>query len=319
MRVSLTRLGFGAAPIGNLYQEVSDEQAHTAVDVAWDNGVRYFDTAPHYGLGLSEQRLGEALAARPRSEFVLSTKVGRLLEPSDAGGDDLANGFAVPASHRRVWDFSADGVKRSLESSLDRLGTDHVDVVYLHDPDGHWEQASREGIPALVGLREQGVVGAIGVGMNQWEMPARFVRETDVDVVMLAGRYTLLEQDSVEEFLPLCLERGVAVVAAGVFNSGLLAQAAVPDGAMYDYAAAPPEVVDRARRIAAVCEGVGVALPQAAIQFPLGHPAVVGVVVGSRTAGQMEANAGHFAAPVPVGLWGALRAEGLLRSEVPGL
>lgn len=317
MKVSLTRLGFGAAPIGNLFLELPEEEAHAAVDAAWDSGVRYFDTAPHYGLGLSERRLGAALAGRPRSDYVVSTKVGRLLEPSDGGGDDLANGFAVPADRRRVWDFSADGVRRSLESSLERLGTDHVDVVYLHDPDDHWEEASRQGIPALVELREQGVVGAIGVGMNQWEMPARFVRETDVDVVMLAGRYTLLEQTALSEFLPLCAERGVAVVAAGVFNSGLLSRPEVPDDAKYDYADAPANVVDRARRIAAVCAEHGVVLPQVAIQFALGHPAVVSVVIGSRTAEQMRCNAEHFAAPIPTELWSSLRDKGLLDAEVP--
>jgi D-threo-aldose 1-dehydrogenase len=317
VKVSLTRLGFGSAPIGNLYREISDGEAHAAIDAAWDSGVRYFDTAPHYGLGLSERRLGAALAGRPRSEYVISTKVGRLLEPSDGVGNDLADGFDVPADHRRVWDFSADGVRRSLESSLERLGTDHVEVVYLHDPDDHWEQASREGVPALVELREQGVVGAIGVGMNQWEMPARFVRETDVDVVMLAGRYTLLEQAALPEFLPLCVERGVSVVAAGVFNSGLLSRPEVADDAKYDYAEAPADVVDRARRIAAVCAEHGVVLPQVAIQFALGHPAVVSVVIGSRTAEQMRQNAGHFAAPVPAELWSSLQDKGLLDAEVP--
>jgi D-threo-aldose 1-dehydrogenase len=317
VKVSLTRLGFGAAPIGNLYRAISDEEARAAVDVAWDSGIRYFDTAPHYGLGLSERRLGAALASRPRSEYVISTKVGRILEPSSGGGDDLANGFAVQATQRRVWDFSADGVRRSLESSLERLGTDHVEMVYLHDPDDHWEQASAEGIPALVELREQGVIDAIGVGMNQWQLPARFVRACDIDVVMLAGRYTLLEQDALAEFLPLCSERDVAVVAAGVFNSGLLSRPVVPENAKYDYDEAPPELVDRARRIAAVCDQHGVTLPQVAIQFPLGHPSVACVVIGSRTAEQMKSNAEHFEAPIPAALWTALQDEGLLPAEVP--
>jgi D-threo-aldose 1-dehydrogenase len=316
--VDVTRLGFGGAPIGNLYSEVSDVEARGAVDAAWDAGIRYFDTAPHYGLGLSERRLGAALADRPRDEYVLSTKVGRLLAPADGVGDDIeAGGFAVPATHRRVWDFTADGIKRSLESSLDRLGVDRVEIVYLHDPDDHWEQAASEGFPALAELRAQGVVGAIGVGMNQWEMPARFVRETDVDVVMLAGRYTLLEQHALPEFLPLCQERGVSVVAAGAFNSGLLARPEVPQDAKYDYAAAPPELVNRASRIAEVCERYGVTLPQVAIQFPLGHPAVSCVVIGSRTAEQMRANAEHFEVAVPPSLWEELRAEGLLGEEVP--
>jgi D-threo-aldose 1-dehydrogenase len=216
-----------------------------------------------------------------------------------------------------VWDFSADGVKRSLESSLDRLGTDHVEVVYLHDPDDHWAQASAEGVPALVELREQGVIGAIGVGMNQWELPARFVRETDIDVVMLAGRYTLLEQAALAEFLPLCAERDVTVVAAGVFNSGLLSRPVVPDAAKYNYADAPLELVDRARRVAAVCDRHGVTLPQVAIQFPLGHPAVSCVVIGSRTAEQMRANAESFQVAIPPQLWAELRAENLIAEDVP--
>ena len=219
----ISGLGFGGAPIANLYAEVSDEDAMATIDAAWDAGVRYFDTAPHYGLGLSERRIGAALAVRPRSQFTVSTKVGRILEPYDGGGLDDA-GFLVPATHRRVWDFSADGVRRSLDSSLDRLGLDHVDVVYLHDPDNHWDQAIREGLPALQSLKEQGVVRAIGVGMNQWQMPERFIREASLDYVMLAGRYTLLEQESLASFLPLCLESGVSVVAVAIFNSGLLAR-----------------------------------------------------------------------------------------------
>ena len=317
-RIALPRLGFGGAPIGNLYHAVSDVDARAAVDAAWDAGVRYFDTAPHYGLGLGERRLGAALADRPRAEFVLSTKVGRLLEPSSGGGSDLpVGGFDVPAAHRRVWDFSADGVIRSLTESLDRLGLDRIDVVYLHDPDDHGDWAIREAVPALVELRDRGVVGAIGVGMNQWELPARFVRETDVDLVMLAGRYTLLEQPALAEFLPLCEQRGVGVVAAGVFNSGLLARARVPDRANYNYADAPPELVARARRIAEVCDQHDVELPRAAAQFPLGHPAVVSVVVGARNGDQMRQNADRFADPVPAQLWADLRAAGLLDQEVP--
>jgi D-threo-aldose 1-dehydrogenase len=307
--IPLSRLGFGGGPIGNLYAEVSDSDAFGALEAAWEAGVRYFDTAPHYGLGLSERRLGSFLASRPRDSFVVSTKVGRVLEPWSGGGDDLANGFAVPATARRRWDFSADGVRRSLESSLDRLGLDRVDVVYLHDPDAHWEEAVSAALPALAGLRSEGVVGAIGVGMNQWEMPARFVREADLDVVLPAGRYTVLEQTGVP-LLESCLERGVAVVAAGVFNSGLLARPEV--GATYDYRAAPAFLVERARRIAAVCSRHGVTLPQAAVQFPFRHPAVVSVLLGVRTADEMRANAAAFAAPVPDALWDDLRAEELL-------
>jgi len=317
VKVAVSRLGFGAAPIGNLYREISDEEAFGAVEAAWQTGVRYFDTAPHYGLGLSERRLGVALSGRPRDEYVISTKVGRLLEPFDGEGLDDEGGFAVPRHFRRVWDFSADGVRRSIESSLERLGTDRVEIVYLHDPDDHWASAFGEAYPALEDLRSQGVVGAIGVGMNQWEMPERFVRETDIDVVMLAGRYTLLEQPSLPSFLPACVERGVSVVACGVFNSGLLSKPEVAADARYNYAEAPVELIERARSIAQVCGRHGVTLPQAAIQFALGHPAVVSVVIGSRTAEQMSANAANFAAAIPEDLWNELKALNLIDPEVP--
>ncbi|GAA2672877.1 MULTISPECIES: aldo/keto reductase [Actinosynnema] len=296
------RLGFGAAPLGNLYEPVADADAEAAVRAAWEAGIRYYDTAPHYGLGLSERRLGAALAGVPRAELVLSTKVGRLLEPTTPVGDDLANGFAVPADARRVWDFSADGVRRSLESSADRLGVDRVDVVYLHDPDHHWRQAIDEAYPALADLRDQGVVRAVGVGMNQWRVPERFVRETDLDVVLLAGRHTLLER-SATGLLDLCAERGVAVVAAAPFNSGLLAERDVPDGATHDYAPAPPELLERARALARTCAAHGVDLPSAALQFPLRHPAVRSVLVGMRSAAQVRANAAALAATVPGALW----------------
>jgi D-threo-aldose 1-dehydrogenase len=312
----ISGLGFGGAPIANLYTEVSDADARAAIDAAWDAGVRYFDTAPHYGLGLSERRLGAALADRPRDEFVVSTKVGRVLEPFGGGGLDDA-GFLVPATHRRVWDFSADGVRRSLESSLERLGLDHVDIVYLHDPDNHWEQAVSEGLPALQSLKEQGVIRAIGVGMNQWQMPERFIREASLDYVMLAGRYTLLEQDSLASFLPLCLERNVSVVAVAIFNSGLLARPEVPTDATYNYAAAPAEVLTRARRIADVCKRHDAVLPQAALQFPFGHPAVKAISVGVRTSAEITENAALLADTVPAQLWADLKSEGLLGADVP--
>ncbi|TCO48848.1 aldo/keto reductase [Actinocrispum wychmicini] len=310
--VDVTTFGFGAAGIGNLYTTVSDADAEATLQAAWDAGVRYFDTAPHYGLGLSERRLGKFLAGLPRASFVVSTKVGRLLEPIVADGLDLANGFAVPRSHRRVWDFSADGIKRSVESSLERLGLDRVDVLLLHDPDDHWETAAGEGFSTLASLRSQGVVGAVGVGMNQWQMPARFIRETSIDVVMLAGRYTLLEQTAATEFLPLCAERGVSVLAAGVFNSGLLARAQIQDNAKYNYVEAPRELVDRAQRIASVCAQYDVTLPQAAVQFVLRDPSVASVVLGVKSAAQVERNARLFTEPVPGQLWDDLCAEGLL-------
>jgi D-threo-aldose 1-dehydrogenase len=315
--LTLSELSLGCAQLGNLYREVSDADARATVDAAWEQGVRYFDTAPHYGLGLSERRLGSALADRPRREFMLSSKVGRLLEPLDPieGLDD--QGFMVPATHRRVWDFSRDGIRRSLEASLQRLGLDRLDLIYLHDPDDHWEDVLASGYPALDELRSEGIVSAIGAGMNQSAMLADLVRETSVDVLMLAGRYTLLEQDCLDDLLPLCEARGVAVVAAGVFNSGLLAQPSPSPNAKYDYAEAPPDRVERARAVAAVCERHGTTLPAAAIAFPLAHPAVVSVCVGARSAAQMERNAALFREAIAPDLWSELKAERLLREDAP--
>ncbi len=318
--VRLTSLGFGAAQVGNLYRAITDDEARVAVDTAWAGGLRYFDTAPHYGLGLSERRLGAALVGRPREEYVVSTKVGRLLVPSPAtAGRRDDQGFAVPAALRRVWDFSRDGVLRSLEASLERTGLDRVDVVYVHDPDDFGDQAVREAIPALVELREQGVVGAVGAGMNQSAMLARFVRETDVDVVMCAGRFTLLEQPALDDLLPLAAERGVGIVVAGVYNSGLLAHEAPPDDVTYDYAQAPAALLERTHRLAAVCADHGVTLPQAALAYVRTHPAVVSTVVGMRTAGQVRATLDRADAVVPDDLWPALARAGLLDARaLPG-
>jgi D-threo-aldose 1-dehydrogenase len=312
---TLSRLGFGAAGIGNLYTEVGEEQAHEAVAAAWQRGVRYFDTAPHYGLGLSERRLGEALREYPRAEYTVSTKVGRRLEPSTGGGDDLANGFAVPATHRRVWDFSEDGVRRTLEAGLQRLGLDRVDVVYLHDPDEHAEEAFREGYPALEKLRSEGVVGAIGAGMNQTGMLTRFVRDTDVDVVLCAGRYTLLDHSALTELLPAAVERGTSVVIGGAFNSGLLADP--KPGATYNYAAAPPELLDRALHLKSVADRHGTTLRAAALAFCAAHPAVASVLVGVRSAAEVHDCADQFAATVPTAFWQELRDTGLLSADVP--
>lgn len=313
----LTELSLGCSQLGNLYRAVGDDEARATVDAAWECGIRYFDTAPHYGLGLSERRLGAALAGRARDEFVVSTKVGRLLHPTGgvAGRDD--QGFDVPATHRRVWDFSRDGVLRSLESSLERLGFDRVDLVYLHDPDDHWDDALRLAYPALEELRSQGVVSGIGAGMNQTAMLADFARHTDLDTFMLAGRYTLLGQGALDELLPLCEARGIGVVAAGVFNSGLLARDVPTRDAHYDYGDVPPGIAERARLTAEVCVSEGTTVPAAAIAFPLGHPAVVSVCVGARSPAQVERNAALYAAGVPVELWPSLRARGLLRPDAP--
>ncbi|WFE54562.1 aldo/keto reductase [Micromonospora sp. WMMD1155] len=309
----LSPLGFGASQGGNLFRRTSDEDFAAAVDTAWAGGVRYFDTAPHYGLGLSERRLGAALRSRPRAEYVVSTKVGRLLVPSpETAHRRDPEGFDVPADHRRVWDFSRDGVHRSVEASLRRTGLDRIDVVYLHDPDDHWEQAAYEAVPALVELREQGVIGAIGAGMNQSAMLARFVTETDVDVVMCAGRYTLLEQGALTDLLPAAQARRVGVVIAGVYNSGLLARDLPPSDAAYDYRQAPVEVIGQARRIARVCQTYGVTLPEAALAFVRRHPAVVSTVVGVRDAVQATETLRRFDTDVPDQLWAALYEAGLL-------
>ncbi|MEU6260215.1 aldo/keto reductase [Streptomyces sp. NPDC047043] len=309
-------LAFGAAGIGNLLTPVSDQEAAEALAVAWESGIRSFDTAPHYGLGLSERRLGAALRDRPRADYSVSTKVGRLLEPvAEVAGDDLANGFAVPATHRRVWDFSADGVRRSLESSLERLGLDHVDTVYLHDPDDHTEQALTEAYPALERLRGEGLVKAVGIGMNQTAVPARFVRETDIDVVLLAGRYSLIDPSGLADLLPEAHRRGTSVIVGGVFNSGLLA--APSPGITYDYAPVPEELLRQAMRLQEVCERHGLPLRAAAARFPLGHPAVTAVLIGLRSAQQVRDAVEQFRRPVPDALWHELRTAGLLGPDVP--
>jgi D-threo-aldose 1-dehydrogenase len=315
--LDLSPLSLGCAQLGNLYVECSDADAMATVDAAWGLGIRYYDTAPHYGLGLSERRLGAALRERPRDDYVLSTKVGRLIRPADPPRERDTEGFVVPGDRRRVWDFSRDGIRRSLEESLGRLGLDRVDVAYLHDPDDHYREVIDHAYPALEELRSEGVVRAIGAGMNQAEMLADFARHTDMDLLMLAGRYTLLEQHALDDLLPECQRRGVGVVAAGVFNSGLLARARPGGDAKYDYGDAPPDLIARATALAAVCERHGVTLPQAALAFPAAHPAVVSVCVGARSPEQVERNARLFAAGVPDALWEELKAEGLVRADAP--
>ena len=311
-------LGFGGASAGNLFRPVSDDDVAAAVEAAWSAGIRYFDTAPHYGLGLSEQRIGAALAGRRRPDLVMSTKVGRRLIPSPAQSGEMdPAGFLVPASHRRVWDFSRDGVLRSLEDSLRRLGLDRVDIAYLHDPDDHWEQALGQALPTLIDLRRQGVISAVGVGMVQSQMLTRFVRESDVDLVMCAGRYTLLDQSAGADLLPAAAERGVGVVAAGVYNSGLLARSRPSSDATFDYVKAAPDLLDRAHRIADICEEYGVTLPQAALAFVRAHPAVVSTVVGLRDADEVTDTVQRSAAAVPHEVWDRLRAAELLPRHVP--
>ncbi|WP_416983795.1 aldo/keto reductase [Streptomyces sp. T028] len=315
--LELTELGFGGSVIGNLYRVSPDEDAAAAVDVAWNAGIRYFDTAPHYGLGLSEHRLGLALRERRRDSYVISSKVGRLLVPNEVPRGVDSEGFVVRDDLCRQWDFSRDGVLRSIEETLRRTGLDRLDIVYLHDPDDHWRQAADHAMPALADLRGQGVVSAIGVGMNQSAMLARFLRETAADVVMLAGRYTLLDQSALDDVLPAAQEHGKSVVAAGVFNSGLLAHDRPAQGMTYDYRAAPAQIVARAQAIAEVCEWHGSSLRAAAVSFPFTHAAVANVTLGMGTAAHVLQNVDLHRQVPPPGLWADLRARGLLRRDVP--
>lgn len=311
--VPVTEVGLGGAQLGNLHRAMDELAARRLVETAWSSGIRYFDTAPHYGLGLSERRLGECLAAYPKDEYVLSTKVGRLLVPNPDGAhrrDD--EGFEVPALTRREWDFSRSGVLRCLEQSWGRIGTDRIDVVYLHDAEHHWDQACREAFPTLLELRDQGVIRAVGAGMSHPHLLADLIQRFDVDIVMCAGRYTLLEQQAAEELLPIAVANGSTVAMAGVFNSGLLSQPWPTDTATYDYRQAPAELVARTRRLAAVCENHSVTVPQAAIAFPLRHPAVGSVVLGAESAAQLEENVQRYRDGVPDDLWRELAEEGLL-------
>jgi len=313
LRVSV--LSLGTAPLGNLFAPVAEEDADATVGSALDAGLTYIDTAPHYGLGLAERRLGRLLAGRPRDSFVLSTKAGRLVRPLAPGEAADPEGFTDTPPAKRVWDFSGDGVRRSLEESLERLGLDRVDVLLVHDPDDHERQASEQAFPALAELRDQGVVRAVGAGMNQAEMLTRFVRDHDLDMVLVAGRYSLLDQRALAELLPTCAARGTAVVVGGVFNSGLLADPR--PGATFDYAPAPPELVDRAARLAEVCARHGTPLRAAALAFPFGHPAVTSVLVGARSAAEVSDAVACFQRPVPDALWAELVATGLLPDHVP--
>src|SRR5919107_1157935 len=296
-KVEVTELGLGGGPLGGLFQPVDDAAAAATLAAAWDCGIRYFDTAPHYGIGHSERRFGQFLREQPRHAFTLSTKVGRLLVEQDAAGR-TDEAFQVPATHRRVWDFTRDGVRRSLEESLVRMGLDRVDVLYLHDAGDNFQAALADGYPALAELRAEGLVGAIGAGIEDTALLTTLVRETDVEVLMLPGRYTLLDQSALDELLPACQEREVSVIAAAVFHSGVLAQNRPGAGAMFGYRTAPAAVLDLAYRIAEVCAAHGVTLPQAAMAFPLTHPAIAGVVVGMRSAEEVRQNVNSFAAAV---------------------
>lgn len=319
MLPSASPIGFGAAGLGNLFGEMTPETAWDLCEEAWQAEMRYFDTAPHYGLGLSEQRLGAYLCTRPREEYVLSTKVGRILEPvpNPSGELDLANDFHVPANYRRREDFSRSGIERSIAESLERLGLDHVDLLYLHDPDKAaigMRAALEQGLAALQGLKDQGVVGAIGIGSMSTEALAAGIEMADLDVLMVAGRYTLLEQPGAG-LLDRCAELGVRAVVASVFNSGLLASPTPRADARYEYQQVPRDIYRRTLEIAGVCSSYGVELPAAALQFPLRHPAVAALVTGINSRGQCAQNVARARAPIPEELWHDLEQLGV---KAPG-
>lgn len=320
-----TELGLGTAPLGNLYRAVSDAEADAVMQAAWEGGVRTYDTAPLYGFGLAETRLNRFLRGLPRDDYTLTTKVGRLLRavPPEKR-DGQGKWFDVPA-RAEVYDYSYDGVMRSLEHSLERLGTHRVDALLAHDLDAfnqgdalqsRLEELMAGGYRALVELREQGVIRAFGAGVNQWQ-PCQWLAERgDFDLFLLAGRYTLLEQEALESFLPLAESRGIGIVIGGAYNSGILATGP-REGAWFQYEPAPPEILERVARIEAVCGAHGVRLVDAAFRFPLLHPAVVCNVPGSQGPGEMASNLRAVAAEIPPALWDALKAEGLMRADAP--
>lgn len=325
--LAFTELGCGSAPLGNLYDAISDDEAHATLEAAWDVGIRYFDTAPQYGLGNAERRMGRFLRTRPRDSYVLSTKVGRLLavcRPEERLG--IGKWFEVP-SRREVFDYSYDGVMRSVEFSLERTGLDAFDILFAHDLDvfTHGSEAARDhyiaqfaggGYHACLAMREQGVIKAFGAGVNEWQACAILAERCDMDLFLLAGRYTLLEQEPLDRLFPLCLERGIGIVIGGAFNSGILATGPVP-GAWYNYDPAPPDILARVGKLDAVCRRHGTRLIEAALQFPLAHPAAVTLVTGAKHPGEARAAVGLLHAAIPPDLWGELKAEGLLRADAP--
>lgn len=325
--VPLTRMGFGGAPLGNLYQKVTEEDAQAALQAAYDAGVRYFDTAPQYGLGISEGRFGLAIKRFGRDNIQLSTKIGRLLV--DCAEDEVTPEAFVDVPRKRiVFDYSYDGVMRSFEASKERLDTDRIDILLVHDVDvfshGSQEESDKRvrelfdegGYRALTELRDNGEVAAIGAGVNEWQVCEKLLGLGDFDAFLLAGRYTLLEQEALTSFLPLCEKRDVGIILGGPYNSGILATGAVA-GAKYNYADAPEDILERARKIEAVCKAHDTRLIAAALQFVFGHPAVKTVIPGAQNAAEVQANVAVLETNVPDGLWSDLRTEGLIRPDAP--
>ena len=317
----LSRFGFGCAPIGNLYETVTDDEAEAALNEAFTQGVRYFDTAPFYGYGLSEIRLGGLLANRPRDSFIVSTKVGRRIE---SGVEEPAGDGFVVHGHRAVFDYSREGVLRSFDASLARIGVDRIDILFLHDPgkqthgDRHpaiLRQSLEEALPAMAALRDAGIVNAIGIGVNEEAVCLEIMPRFDLDYILLAGRYTLLEQGASAQVLAEAQRRAVKILVAGPFNSGLLADATAPGGT-YDYRPVEASMLNRARQIYALCASEGVDVGAAALQFPLAHPAVAGVVAGLRSRREVTLAMERLAASVPIRLWARLQEAGLLEERV---
>jgi len=308
----VTKFGLGTAPLAGLFTPVDEAQGVRVIERAWETGIRFFDTAPLYGYGLAEMRVGKVLRHKPRDEFTLASKVGRLLRADAPPEPGQAYRGTPPVNP--VFDFSYEGM-RSIDESLERLGLDRIDILHIHDPDDHYHEAINGAYRALDRLRTDGVIGAVSAGMNQAEMLTRFAREGNFDCFLLAGRYTLLDQVALKELLPECVKRGIAIIAAGVYNSGILADP--KPGAHYNYETAPAELLERAQRIRDVCARHNVPIKAAAVQFPLGHPAVTCVVVGCRSQQQLDESIEMFEVDIPSALWSDLKAERLLPPETP--
>jgi D-threo-aldose 1-dehydrogenase len=323
-QLRVTEIGFGGAPLGNLFAVVTEADAQASLATAWDSGCRLFDTAPLYGYGLSERRFGDALREKQREQYVLSTKVGRLLRPGMVGRGDIAD-FRSPMPFHAEFDYSYDATMRSFEDSLQRLGLDRIDIALIHDIGRDWHGANQPAMfrqamagaaKALAELKAAGTIGAIGVGLNEADVCEDALQAGDFDCFLLAGRYTLLEQGPLDRLFPACRKRNVSIIIGGAFNSGLLARVGQPD-ATYNYGAVPPEIAQRAAALHEVCSRHGVPLPAAALQFPLGHPVVASVIPGARNAAEVASHWEWARLTIPSALWEDLRARGLLHPEAP--
>ena len=313
--LQVTRLGLGGAPLGGLFQDVQGETAVATIRRALELGINFFDTAPLYGHGKSEKWMGQGLAGVPSDSRVLATKVGRVLDPVEPGTLEKDE-FDNPAPFKPVFDYSYDGTMRSFNESLERLQVDRIDILHIHDPDDHYDEAIKGAYPALDQLRREGRIKAVGAGMNQAEMPARFAREGNFDCFLLAGRYSLIDHTGLKELLPLCVEKQISIIIGGPYNSGILATGAKP-GAKFNYADAPPEILEKVRKVEEVCERHQVPMKAAALQFPLAHPAVAAVIPGARSVAELEENFRLISHPIPGDFWADLRSKGLLPEEAP--